>query len=264
MERHRGLYDVFSVGRASLGIVLDKRGLAVAAQDWVADESEKGRYDIVVYTGGDGRPRPVLAGDAALLSLGRGIMADPSWLGGSFPGGPKANVTLKSWHKGDSAQEWTWSLRQGTGTFNSYHWLQELASVMCAPPFTSFVVDGSFCDGVKKRMAPPQVPLRAGERPVANSLSFAAGEHPGYSEMAVQWTIGHRDAGKPAPSCPTFQDFTYQDVALKRPLWRLGRGDRELHVNGPAGRAEMELAQNLSSCAYNGSVPSGEMMVFDG
>ncbi|KAK1866812.1 hypothetical protein I4F81_009324 [Pyropia yezoensis] len=57
-----------------------------------------------------------------------------------------------------------------------------------------------------------------------------------------------------------------RNASVKHPLWLLGRGDRELHTTGPPGGAEMELARNLSSCAFHATRAdlSGNQRQFDG
>lgn len=94
VERFRGLFDVLAVSRVTAGVVLARTStrLAIAAQDRVSGLSGQDGFAIVTYTTRDNDKRPVLIGEAALLSLGRGFVADPSWLGASFPGGLNASV----------------------------------------------------------------------------------------------------------------------------------------------------------------------------
>lgn len=250
IDRQRALYDVLTIGRMSLGMVLDTHVRVVAAQDIVSGASGIGaEVPIVTYTGQDGVTLPVIAGDAALLSLGRGIMADPSWLGDSFPGNLSARVRLYEWHPGKKGPSREWSLRHGTDATQSSFWLQDVANVLCASPSSSFVADSTYCDGVDHRDPPRHGILRAGGRPVPASRRFATELHSGETEIGMKWTLLHRNQAVVAESCPPGD----ARATVKRPLWLLGRGDRELHTTGPAGGAEVDLARRLSSCAYNGS-----------
>ncbi|KAK1862005.1 hypothetical protein I4F81_004581 [Pyropia yezoensis] len=96
VAHQRGVYNVLGVGRASVGIVVDKQGKVVAAQDRVSGGFELGSHlSALMYQNRDGQHRPVLAGESALLTLGRGVMADPSWLGSAFPRRLKATVRMK-------------------------------------------------------------------------------------------------------------------------------------------------------------------------
>lgn len=256
VQRQRGLYDVLSVGRASKGVALDADGRVVAAMDRVSGSSDvegaNQPYPIVMYAGRDGRRRPVLSGEAALLTLGRGVMADPSWLGDSFPGGLDVNVKLFVRHGGVRQPAKTWALRHGAPATNSSHWLQAVANTLCTAPSSSFVAGSRFCDGMPPPKASGRPPLRAGGRPVAGSLSFAAGQYQGVSEMTVRWTIWRGPTASTADPCPPRLDnVTFSSVNVKQPLWLLGRGDRELHATERDGGTEVELARRLSSCTFN-------------
>lgn len=252
LDRQRGIYDVLTVMRASSGLALDAAGLVVAAQDRVSKASGWGDHlPIVMYTGRDGLPRPVLSGEAALLSLGRGVMANPSWLGASFPAGLAARVRFDVSRHGSLVTQKSWSLRHGTAPTNSSRWLQEVANVLCTPPSTSFVVDGSFCAGAEKWKQSGQAPLLAGGRPVPASLGFEAGQATGWSEMSLTWHVTFPNKAATAPTCPPLNGLTFRNTLSEQPLWLLGRGDRELHATGPTGGAEVDLARHLSSCGYS-------------
>lgn len=249
VERHSGPYDVLSVGRASIGMALDKAGQWVAATDRVSNVSGNGDYDIVMHTAPNGRRRPVLAGDAAMLSLGRAVMADPAWLGGSFPGGFSSIVHLLAVSDGVIDEDTTWSLDHRTGAINSSRWLPAIARTMCKSPSSSFVVDSSFCDGVDEPRVPRLTHVLEGKHPVVGSLSYASGQHSGSSEQKVTWMIERSKSSAQAPPCNSSE---LASIALRRPMWLFGRGDRELHVTGSAGgSAELDLALDLSSCKYD-------------
>lgn len=252
--RQRGVYDVLSVACASSGVALDAGGLVVAAQDRLSAASGAGDpFPIVMYAAGDNGTRSVLSGEAALLSLGRGVLADPSWLGAAFPGGLRGSVRLlmRMEREGSAVTRTTWSLRNGTPAKNSSRWLQEVAKTLCAPPTASFVIDAGLCDGLPPRVVAALGPFRADGRPVAASLGLADGQFAGWPEMRTQWHTNR--PGKPVtePGCPPLDGVRYEAITPAQPLWLLGRGDRELHVAGPAaGRVEVELARRLLTCAY--------------
>lgn len=249
IRRHRGIYDVLSVHRTSYGVTLDERGEVVVALDIVSDASGLDNVAVVQYTTRDGHERPVLAGETALLTLGRAVVADPSWLGAAFPGGLNASVFFSTLHPSTSYQSVTWPLRHGATAINSSRWLQNLATTLCTPPASSFVVDDSFCDGVRQRSRSLRFPLRAGGRPVAASLGLSAVTTVSQTEMEHVWIINLPDKNVSALACPDLDGWT--DDNATQTLWLLGRSDRELHATGPTGSTEMELAASLSSCAMS-------------
>lgn len=252
VAHQRGVYNVLGVGRASVGIVVDKQGKVVAAQDRVSGGFELGSHlSALMYQNRDGQHRPVLAGESALLTLGRGVMADPSWLGSAFPRRLNATVRMKMKRDGAVTGNATWSLRHGTVTNDSSRWLQEVANVLCTAPFSSFVMDDSLCDGVDRRNPANQAPLLADGLRVVSSLSFSGGTTADVLERALYWDIDPPGKAVTTPTCPSFDHLTFENADVKQPLWLLGRGDRELHTTAPAGRVERELAGRLSSCAYN-------------
>lgn len=255
VDRHRGLYDVLSVARASNGVVLDQFGDVVAAEDRVSDASgsrpRTGRT-IVMHTPFQGIYWPVLSGDATLLTLGRGVMANSSWLGGSFPGGISGAAKLVTWGPTEAGQVTTWSLRHDHNTTDgSSRWLQGVANTLCAPPSSSFVVGSGLCDDVNRRKPPRMNPVLAGGRPVEESLGLAAGRPARVVQQGVKWSIDPPDlAGTSVQMC-RFRGMTSDYALVIHPMWLFGRGFRELYVTGSAGGPEMELARNLSSCALN-------------
>lgn len=252
VQRHRGLYDVLSVSRESNGVVLDKSGLVVAAQDRVSDTSGDGGFVVVMYTTRDNHTRPVLVGEAALLSLGRAVMADPSWLGASFPGGVSASVRQSVLRYNHGLRYEAWSLHHDNKATNaSSLWLPNILSILCQSPSASFVEDSSLCDGVEQPQPSERTSLHAGGRPVADLLGVGSAQHPEYADVATLWHIETPQQAMSAPACPSFHTVTYSSTQTQQPIWLLGRGSRELHATGPAGETEMALARRISSCAYN-------------
>eukprot|EP00170_Pyropia_yezoensis_P008585 contig_36232_g8616 len=257
VQRQRGQFDVLSVMRVTAGVALDGDGFVVGAVDMVSAASGTSpTLPVVTLTPRDngGAPRAVLAGEAALLSLGRGVLADPSWLGASFPGTINASVVLDGWHDGTGQPMRRWSLRHGTPATNASRWLQGVATILCSSPSASFVTDSGYCDGVRQRQPARRAPLRAGGHPVAASLGLGDGHHAGWSETGLLWKVNRPDVPVTAPACPpSFARVTRDTTQPRQPLWLLGRGDRELHATGRAAGTEAGLARRLSSCALNGT-----------
>lgn len=250
MQRQRGLYDVLTVERATDGVVIDSDGKVVAAVDRVSNAAGIGRsrhVAVLLYETRNGDKRPVLAGEAAPLSLGRAVLADPSWLGRSRGLELTASVELEVGRGENTEERVTWSLSPGTPTSNSSAWLQEVAKIMCTAPMSSFVVDGGYCDGVKERLSADQrLPLLAGGSPVLAAQGLSGGHFADWSETRLAWHIASsNESVTPAP-CESLAN----DTPALQPNWLLGRGDREIHATSTA---ERELASNLSLCAFHGT-----------
>lgn len=194
--------------------------------------------------------RPVLSGEEALLSLGRAVVADPSWIGPSFPGGLTASVTLGVWRDGVPRRGTKWRLF-GIRDPDASRWLQEMAVVLCQPPSTSFVRENGLCSGVKPPPPSSLAAARAGGRRVAEVVGLGAAHSVRATEMSLRWRISR--TAQPAPSSPCPPSFGKLNGAmtLQQPIWLLGRGSRELHVTGPRSEAELALAARLSSCYFN-------------
>lgn len=256
VRRQQGVYDVAAVTRTTFGVALDGKAAVVAALDTVsaaAGPRECDRVAVVTYTAADGHRRPVLVGEAALLSLGRGVLADPSWLGAAFPGGLAARVSFTQAPRTERA---TWSLGHTDGpAFNSSVWLQGVASTVCWPPAASFVRNGSLCDGVQDAPPSGQDTARAGLLYRANYVGDSGGHFVGGAEVGARWVLEPPRCPPLAPSCPPAFDSLDDGVASRQPIWLLGRGSRELHTAMPGGEAELALARRLSSCTYNRTRP---------
>lgn len=248
MQRQRGLYDVLTVERATDGVVIDTAGNVVAAVDRVSKAAGTGRSGhiaVLLYETRDGNKRPVLTREAALLSLGRAVLADPSSLG-RFPAVElNADVELEVGRGENTEERKTWSLRPGTPTTHSDAWLQEVAKIMCTPPMASFVVDGGYCDGVKERLSADQrIPLRAGGRPAPAAQGLSTGHFADWSEARLAWHIKSSNGAETPTPCESLPN----DTPARQPRWLLGRGDREVRATSTA---ESELARSLSSCAFS-------------
>lgn len=131
-HRRVAVYDVVAVTRATVGIALDGKATVVGALNTVSAAAGPGDCDrvaVVTYTTADGHRRPVLVGEAALLSLGRGVLADSSWRGTAFPGRPAAQV---SFTQAPRMVQATWLLGYtDEPAINSSLWLQGDASTVC-------------------------------------------------------------------------------------------------------------------------------------
>lgn len=256
VRRQQGVYDVAAVTRTTFGVALDGKAAVVAALDTVsaaAGPRDCDRVAVVTYTTADGHRRPVLVGEAALLSLGRGVLADPSWLGAAFPGGLAAQVSFTQAPRTVRA---TWSLgHTDRPAINSSLWLQGVASTICWPPAASFVRNGSLCDGVHDTPLSGQATARAGVLYRANYVGDSGGHFVGGAEVGARWVIETPRCPPLAPSCPPAFDNLEDGVASQQPIWLLGRGSRELHTTMPGGEEELTLANHLSSCTYNRTQP---------
>lgn len=249
--RQTGLFDVLSVTRTTHDVVLDKDGWVVAAVDSVSNEAGWRRNTVIMYTPRDGPPRPVLIGEAALLSLGRGVLADPTWLGDSFPTSLNASVQLRAFRGASMVRGEKWFLRDGAEAINrSSLWLQELASVICRPPSTSFVVDGILCSGVEPPARSGRAAFHAGGRRVADTLGLGAGRFLERSEAMVLWHIVSPAKPPSATNCSSFDGLDWK-VKLRQPIWLLGRKSREINATGPEGQTEAVFASRFYSCALN-------------
>lgn len=250
MQRQRGLYDVLTVERATDGVVIDTAGKVVAAVDRVSNAAgtdKSGNISVLLYETRNGDKRPVLAGEAALLSLGRAVLADPSRLGRFKQLTLSASVELEVGRGENTEERMTWSLSPGTATTNSSAWLQEVAKIMCTPPMASFVVDGGYCDGAKERLSADQrFPILAGGSPVPAAQGLSGGHFADWSETRLAWLIKSSKEAVNLTACESLSS----DISAWQPIWLLGRGDREVHATG---LAERELAGNLFSCAFNGT-----------
>ncbi|GAB0493919.1 hypothetical protein MMPV_005206 [Pyropia vietnamensis] len=253
VQRHRGLFDVLSVSRVTNGVVLDRHGLVVAAQDRVSDAAGYDGVAVVMYTTRDNHTRPVLIGEAALLSLGRALMVDPSWLGASFPGGINVTVLHHMIRYNRLLYTDVWPVRHNSRITNaSSRWLARIESILCLPSSTSFVVDDGLCHGVEEPQPSGRGVLRAGGHSVADRLGVGRLEYPEAPEIGSLWRIEPAQQAVSAPACSSF-DAVYENAQLQQPIWLLGRGSRELHQTGPRAETEVGLARRLTSCAYNGT-----------
>lgn len=251
--RQTGYYDVVAVTRGTVGVALNRplRGLVIAAIDMLSDASAPNA--VLTYTSRIGSTRPVLVGESALLSLGRAVLADPSWLGSSFPGGFSARVSLHHFLRGGGppAREVSWRLGEASDNAKSSLWLQRLATLFCQPPTASFVADSSLCVGVKMREPSIRSTQLAGGRPVVSELRLSQGGFLRVPRETVSWFIQREATSGPKASCPQgFQDLGW-NVTLRQPIWLLGRKSREIHATGAGSEAEVDLAGRLSTCVFD-------------
>lgn len=256
VTRHTSVYDVMSVTRGTIGIALNRRQqrLVIAAVDTLSNGSYSTRSftSVLMYTPRVGPRRPVLVGESALLSLGRGVMADSSWLGGSFPSGLNANVRLRRIVRGtsDPPSEVSWPLGKGSDNTNSSLWLQRLATLFCQPPAGSFVSDSGLCSGVELREPSARTELLAGGQPVGSELGLDEGGFLRVPRETVRWSFKRAAKMPRSTPCPSFDDLDWL-MPLRQPIWLLGRKSREIHGAGPGSEVEVDLAARLSSCSFD-------------
>lgn len=256
VRRQHGIFDIVAVSRASFGVALDVKATVVGAVDTVsaaAGPRDGDRIAVVTYKTRDGHTRPVLVGEAALLSLGRGLLADPSWLGPHFPGGL---TSLVSFSQAPRRVLTTWSLADtDIPATNSSLWIQGVASTLCWPPAASFVMNGSLCDGVDDAQPSGQDQSRPGWLYKANYGDGSRGHFVGGAEVGARWIVEPPRRPLMARGCPPEFDNLDDRMVPLQPIWLFGRGSRELHTTMPGGEADLSLASRLSSCTYNRTRP---------
>lgn len=265
VQRVTGKYDVLSVVRLSAGLCLSEKCHEVGAIDVASatlDDFSDAQLPILTAPtkgrGGSHRA-PVALQDKDMLSLGRGVLADPAWLRGAHgPWRVRADVllsaachangivqhdklpgVLQNGHRG-------WSLANATAPpTDSQLWLQAIASVACRKP--GWLIRHS------------RLCATAGA-----ARDFAAMQHwrPGVStavqrRCGVTWylrppaaaaTTNGTDGGA-APSPSPHADgcggpFRRTEVPF-RPPWLPGLGAREIN---PASGHEAALASRLTAC----------------
>lgn len=263
VDRWIGVYDVALITRANFGWALDRNAYVVASSDLVSAAGGRGSA-VVTYTDRTGTTRPVLLGEAGLLSLGRAALADPSWLGPSVPGDVSATVSLQTAEDSMIRRRASWKMHPGLGggragaTHNrsatATPWLEEVAYALCIPPVESFVGDPGLCTGVRQRPPSPPVTLTADGVPVAATLDLAARTFRGQTGVSVRWQVlPTRRLETTAPPCDLSAAFKWNDVR-RQPIWLLGRGDREVPRAGwSANPAEADLARHLRTCRFAGA-----------
>ncbi|OSX74972.1 hypothetical protein BU14_0259s0007 [Porphyra umbilicalis] len=266
--RYVGAYDVAAITRVTSGWALDAAAFTVGAEDTLSAVDGPA---LATYTDAAGATRPVLIGEAALLSRGRAALADPAWLAAAAaPGGLDVNVTLRSYVDARVARRTTWAfppLRGRGGDANARAggaaagaWLGEIATALCAPPISSFVTDAGVCAGVARQSPPPPVSLTADGELVSGRLGLDARATRGHTEAAVVWAT--RRASRVAPVAPppcARVRLPRWDEPWREPIWLLGRGDREVpHAGAAAATAEAALAARLGACRYAPAVSGGD------
>lgn len=261
VDRWVGVYDVAVITRGTLGWALDPRAYVVASDDTVSAAAGGDTPALVTYADGSGATRPVLVGEAGLLSLGRAALADPSWFGPSVPGGVHAVVKLQMTEGSLVQPRKPWKLHALNARVKGTSWLADVAYALCLPPVESFVADAGLCSGMPRRPPPPPVSLSADGKQVTEQLNLAAGPFqtfghsqssaPSLTSVSVRWQVSP-PSGPVAPALPCNlpRDLKWYDKR-RQPIWLLGRGEREVPRAGwSANPAEAELARRLGSCAY--------------
>lgn len=257
VDRWVGIFDVALITRGTLGWALDPNAYVVASGDAVSFAAGGATPALVTYTDASGVRRPVLIGEAGLLSLGRAALADPSWLGPSVPGGIAAIVELQTTEDSIVQRKVQWMMKVGLAndprnqSAHSTPWLQEVAYALCVPPVGSFIGDAGLCAGVPPRKPTPSVTLSADGEQVVERLDMAARPFRGQTGVAVSWTVNPpARLVVPAPLCEFPPKLMWNDVR-RQPIWLLGRGDREVPRAGwSTNPAEADLARRLESCRY--------------
>lgn len=248
VQRVGGSYDVLAVTRGTHGMKVGSGNGFVAAVDRTAGLKVPGPVPLVTITTCEGCTRLVHAGEEALLSLGRGVLADPFWLGSSFLGDRKPRLVFISSSDPRSLSRAGWTLGASI-TAESAVWLPNIARVMCEPPMSSFVEDRRLCDGLNPTRPSehsPRMRYMAGLPDLSTSSGALT------DDIWSVWVM--LPQGIPtARNCARSWEDRYWCERLPQPIWLLGRGSRELHVTGSGSEMEAELGRRLSTCMYDRS-----------
>lgn len=260
VQRVTGKYDVLSVARLSAGVCLTDQCHEAAAVDVISStlaDFDGTQLPILIVPMGEQEGRgiraPVAMQDKDMLSLGRSVLADPTWLGS--PMGPwrvRAKVSMSTACHADGAAQHDkmpnqlrngklkWTLGATATQPASQLWLQAIASVACRTPTWLIrhtdlcVTAGAARDFNDKQRWRPDV-YSAVQRKCGVTW---------FIRPPAATTNGTRGGGTPptAGRCP--RAFRPKAPSY-RPPWLPGLGSREIN---PQGAREKELAKRMSSC----------------
>lgn len=229
-----------------------------------AYSGEAGYVSVVTYTGEDGETRFVSMMQAPLLSLGRSVMADSTWLRGP-EWALTADVAVESLHRhvlpadvepAMAAGVWNLGGRLGghpeavasvdttAPPSVTSSWPQMLAYVFCAGGSRAFTFHSGLCDGLFKQAVATQSGVLNGVTVQIPTDEEAA------SPAGVYWTVRPRDASDAdAGNVSSLRQCPALKMAASQPLpsWLAGTTSREIN---PESAAERELAANISRCGF--------------
>jgi len=278
-HRYLGMYDVLALSRVTVGYCRKEDCADFSAVPvigtFASDYYNATHVPLLAYTDDRRRKVPVSMLDEDVLSLGRAVVANPTWLGRAADSWAlRVGLTLDAGSHVEQASHRPWNADALGPLFNATHswdlstksaaaaaaatakWLQAVAYVWCRPPMSSFVrkdgtrLCGSEPDALHLKAlsnGAPRTTIRHTARWAfdpdqrSDSLSGGAGGQP-------DQTLTRGPADAPLPTCA----FTVHQTAsvgppLVRPAWLAGRTAREIN---PASAAEVALARRLTPCAH--------------
>ena len=284
-HRYLGMYDVLALSRVTVGYCrmedcTDFSAVPVIGT-FASDYYNATHVPLLAHTDNRGRKVPVSMLDEDVLSLGRAVVADPTWLGRAADSWAlRVGLTLDAGSHVEQASHRPWNADALGELFNSTHswdlsaksaaasttatakWLQAVAYVWCAAPMSSFVrtdrdqLCGSMRDHLKDiSNGAPRTTIRHTARwafdPDQRSDSLSGG---GGGQPDQTLTRGPSDA--PLPTCVfSVKQSASGGPPLVRPAWLVGRTAREINR---ASAAEVALARRLAPCAHAAARAAGQ------
>ncbi|GAB0497708.1 hypothetical protein MMPV_009045 [Pyropia vietnamensis] len=277
--RLAGLYDVLSVSRVTVGMCQTRTCEDLSAVNVIG--SRKGDYynethlPLLTYTDGSGVATPVSMADEDLLSLGRAVVVDPTWLdpAGSVPESAtaadswasRAGFTLNARDRMERAKgppivtdplgpEWNphsmWdpANRSSTARAGREKWLQAVAHTFCQPPASSFVVTD------RDRLCHGNGVERGGGALAVDTPHKRAIHTAFWTWDPDHWLLhskGRPDQARSSdlPPCAfsnTARNWSVTDPVV-RPAWLAGHSSREVN---PRSASEVALARSINPCAH--------------
>lgn len=285
VHRMLGSFDVAAVSRVTLGLCKNVECKDPSAVNVVGSRRleyyNSEAIPLLLYTpkngtGGAMPPLLVRMDVEDLLSLGRAVMSDRSWL--SAAKAPswrlRAGLTLYAdsvyrtagkkqahveplggvpWSRLDTVDLGNTS---AAATARSEKWLQAVSYVLCASPLSSFVVTS----GGKSRLCGPAADDKP-PKPLEGGQSVRQMHSAEWSFDPDQKAHNKRPPEEPLmpgeelQACQASPERTGNPATQRvpRPAWLAGRADREVN---PASAVEVDLARSISTCAYNVSMLS--------
>lgn len=260
-RRVGGAYDVLAITRRTLGMCTtsdctDFSAVSTLGHPHVGHLPLLG-IPLVTRQTPSGSPMVVKMFEEDVLTLGRGVLVNDSWLGNSGPWQFDTSVTSFFQSSFDRTSD-----RQSRRARSSKRspvlgdFLERLAHVLCAPPQGSFVRDPSLCKGIHHDdIAKKEAEWLTGLMFEPGGLADADDDGPGErvasvrgtapATMIASWTFAPRttyNLSQPLPCTATgSRDYN------PRPEWQWGLGPRELSVESTD---EVALAQSLSTCLH--------------
>ncbi|OSX70487.1 hypothetical protein BU14_0742s0008 [Porphyra umbilicalis] len=252
---------------------------AAAAANRSIDElptAPVGTVPVVTYTDTTGTTRYVSMLQTPLLSLGRGVLADATWLNGGgwdlasdvrltnlhrhqLPPGVDARMGEAAWKLGgglpaprerpnapdDEAEAAGASAAAAAGAADAdaptaTSWPSMIAYVFCSGGARAFALNSRLCDGLFARVSPAATVDLDGAAVTTSDEALTL------STSAAFWSIVPAADGGAPPPPPCALDATMAATG-PTPPWLAGTRSREINA---ASAAERALAGRLGRCAF--------------